>query len=308
VPDAQVGQWVNPSVEVQAPKGAQWNPTYLWAQPPGKVFVSFNVSSDWETGEVKKYEHKANKRSIQFVWADGGNGRQVAVTVTIKGVPITRSTRVNVKVPTSEGSARADGQPKIGNARTGYMGLLNKNDNGNGPMRFTGSVDQPLGLLPGYWHLVQLWSYKRTSVQNSDKVPRSVYGLDNTYPYSDWEDHYTVLGYEAPGWPADGRKYKDSDAPDSTPGKNDTWAEMDDVWQTWIMYRPLGGEWVPLRRITWSVKCKEHRTGNRNPWTLVFGTVTTDPADGRFSVTTDHPQWKVCWVNSDGRARPPFMQ
>jgi hypothetical protein len=64
---------------------------------------------------------------------------------------------------------------------------------------------------------------------------------------------------------------------------------MDDRFITFAMFRPAGGEWVPLQKLNWDFFISAHSDGQI--W-------TEDPHPtlniGRFEDTRDHPVWNFC--------------
>jgi len=310
VPDVLMGHRISPWVEIEAPKAWKQNATFRWKPPSGKIFDKFQVQAKYLKGEVVPVKATTwNKSNPDFVWADAAIDRVVSVTVTIKGMPITRSTKVNVLRPESSGTAKAKGQPAMEqNALRGKMGLLDPPD-GNGGMVFTASVDQPAKFTPGAWNLVQLTYSNRIfrPRRRSNRDPVALrWALDNTYPYMDWIDKYWLnRGELDPAWAANGDERVDVDYPDITPmPKLDTGAEIHDQFMTWIMYKPDGGEWVPLRNVMWKLDCTESRPGTGNPWQFGGGTVATVPANGEFHIANQYLTWTLVAYNSPDDAVP----
>lgn len=69
-----------------------------------------------------------------------------------------------------------------------------------------------------------------------------------------------------------------------------------DSFETYLMFRPKDGQWVPLKMLTWGWEAVVRNVGNEDQpnWTLVSSANLGPSAATETSV---HPEWQV-WVNT----------
>ena len=219
--------------------------------------------------------------AVSFFWCDG-NSKAVKYTVKIAGAgqDFTASTTFNVLRPGHTINAKVTGT--VG-ADTNYAGNLQVVTT---PYLHFGTGGIPLNPVPGITFGVKLdsgWIFggdtqwiqiasPNRQVITSDNVTHTYTGtgLDTFYPY-----------------PPDSEGGATSDSPGQPLlGVGDIVA---DSFQMWLMYRPLGGNWVPLRIASWSWGGSgiPNFTAGSNGWSLAGPYATLTPeAD-----TTTYPVW-----------------
>jgi hypothetical protein len=91
-----------------------------------------------------------------------------------------------------------------------------------------------------------------------------------------------------------------SDSPQSTNLVDCIGVNYSDNFEMYLMYRPNGGEWVPLQKINWQWSGADHTVTNGNNVTWVL-TSTNNPGNPSAGNTTTHPSWNgnvgdLSWV------------
>jgi hypothetical protein len=259
--------------------------TYKW-KLPGTVFKDYNAgpgttTPDGGAGILTKIDPDLKNptdtvsQTVQFYWADTGNGRDVTCTVTIGGKDCPVKGTLNVIKP------KASLTPYQGTTSVSKdgkeIGLYPVGDLTNG-MEFIGMVDTPQGFANGKWNWVQLVKFdiQKTirPVQKELQVQSKNFGkwvLDTTYPYKPRPD-IPKGGKGVPGsYASDGGYHMNGD----TPGVPLRWP-TDDLsinsvftGKTYLMFLPPGpnSRYVPLIFIdSWSWKFQVSK--GANGWTL----------------------------------------
>lgn len=268
--NAIVGQQLNLTGEVRSGSGAITN--QQWSIPGNRIA---NYIANEVNGAVTPLTN-LNTASISYYWVDGGDGRQVTYTATVRGKPYTGRATFNVKRPTvnvttSTGTVRvrtvsfSERIYELVYASTTAPGIRFTRTNLTIPSGFMGDT---------YW--VQLVNASRTRRRNdgTNEVFQET-GLDNRFPYASGDPNATETT-DSPGLPL-------------TLAYN--YATANDSFQMWLMFKPSGTNsiYVPLRKVNWSWSGSAERPGTLN-WTLVPGSAGNTPNPPSVD-STEHPQW-----------------
>jgi len=309
VPDVLVGDNINASVSIEAPRAWIGGAAYQWASPPGKVFKAYVVDAvvnRRQYGYVVPFERaKLVTPDISFVWADGGNNRQIGVSVNINGLTIRRSTNVNVVVPNTTVYDISLGKARYGEYSDGpTFGLLdNLNDlpaNSLAGIMIIAQVNVPASRT-GEWAFVQLgkpgregwdtegtyWWWGPEKWRSPDERDREfgsdrLWGLDSIFPFkwNKWGGVYQT---------GQGGGFVDSPNQPLSRAPLFDYYHADESYVTYILFRPKWGEWVPLMKVAWGYAGRVERIDGSFDYRELPG--TPDQWVGQMQATSDHPTW-----------------
>lgn len=79
---------------------------------------------------------------------------------------------------------------------------------------------------------------------------------------------------------------EDSPAQEADPSSEFQSISDSDSFTMWLMFQPIDGQWVPLRKVNWSWSATAALSGTN--WVLTNATNTANPLD---IDSTDYPQW-----------------
>ena len=283
------------------------------------TFKSYNVS-DNQTGTnglaTVSYLTAADiaSSSPSWSWITAGNG-DVTVTADVyimdasTGLPttlvqasITDTHPVTVVSPVSSIKTVTGDAEVYATTASWLLGAVNPvgpiaNTFGPG-IKWTGQVNPPPLFSPngqGSWRYVQIAAPQRsysTSVGRFVSSLNGHKGLDGLYPYPaapPLPPPYRPNAFnstDGSGWQDDNLSYYSWDSP--LMGLNNTIivASVGDEFETYMMYKPSGGTWVPLRRVLWQWNATPAQPATG--WApATVGTVTVT---GNTPWTT-HPTW-----------------
>ena len=170
---------------------------------------------------------------------------------------------------------------------------------------WSGTVLSPQLFRPcgqGSWHFVQLITPNRSYVQKGITYVRKSNGnkgLDTEYPYGAMsKDPFN--SNDGSGWRDDYSNHASNDSPGDLLNNDMTSITVGDTFETYMMYKPPNGTWVPLKRIAWQWAASVTLPASGS-WADALGQV------GNVTVTGDepwyqHPTWNVVFYGTD-----PFL-
>jgi Bacterial Ig-like domain (group 2) len=283
-----VGQEINLSTEV-LPAGTTFtNPQWTI---PGNVVANYTIVCNGPgTPPVCQPPTSAQApglsdlttATIDYYWVDGGDGRQVQYSVSVKGNNIIGTATFNVKRPTAQITATTNNlsnavalDSRAGGSFSLHFGLISA-EGGPPGVAFTRTVNYPSGFSGDVAWVQVVTSSTISSTDNNGSFQSNHYaGLDTSFPYS-----YLATTEDSPrlGFPpCDYQAVNDSDS-----------------FTMWLMFRPSNTPgnpiWVPLRSVDWNWSGGGGRFGNFCSWILNSSSHSTNPTD---SDTTTFPQWTM---------------
>jgi hypothetical protein len=241
---------------------------FLWGVDPS-TFSDYSPNS--QTGMVVTYFPLTNS-SVSFYWKDAGS-KQVSVSAVCSNITFSTNVTMSVLRPTAHITAT-----------TGTVGV-NTWDNlelsFGTPSKVGITNPFTLSMPSGYynygntnyateWIQVIASTLHRQQTNDGSWYRKQASGvLDTEYPYP--------LDWDAPGI-------------DLLPTVLTVSAS--DSFDTTLMFQPNGGQWVPLRHVTWN--WTGIATNGVPGWGLQTGTNAVNPPDAD---TTTHPSWVGNWTN-----------
>ena len=245
---------------------------FVW-NVAGSAFSSY--SANYQTGKVVTVFPLTNS-SVSFYWKDGGS-KSVSCSAVCAGVSCSTNVTITVVRPTAQIISK-----------TGIVGLdagalhdgVNTSISTVG-ISFTNTLTMPSGYYnSGDTNYSIEWVQKITSTVRrlqTNNVSGDWYRLsasdvlDTTYPYP-FDAGYGNESSDSPSQGLGGTLYKS--------------ASVNDSFTRWLLFKPDGGEWVPLRQVNWSWSAAASLVGGT--WSLTSGTNSPNPTD---SDSTAHPEW-----------------
>jgi hypothetical protein len=262
----------------------------LTAQTCGGTFSNFLWNVDGSTFSyyiandsigVVETDFTLTNSTVDFYWKDGGP-KQVSVSAVCSNINFSTSVTLTVLRPTAPittktGTVGLDG----GALHFGFNTLISLVG-----ISFTNTVTMPTGYYnSGDTNFSIRWTQKIGStvrrLQTNDASGawysrRATDVLDTHYDYG--FDDYPETS-DSPFQGLGGTAYKS--------------ASVSDSFTMFLLFRPAGGEWVPLRQVDWSWGAAANLVGAT--WVLTSTNNAVNPAD---SDSTAHPEWTDNWVNS----------
>ncbi len=219
--------------------------------------------------------------SITYYWVEGSGGSplEVQCTAIAQGVTMTAKAKFNVTRPTASLTASI----------TGAIALDNNFLNNEFALHFGWN---PVGIIfdytatnSGTWDFAQLMD--NFLVRQRDPADGQWYrvqgsGLDTVFPYPRFRPPGTS---DSPGVPV---------LPDAAA------VTVDWSFTMYLMFKPTGGIYVPIRKIGWGWNAAATRN-------VTWGSPTGAPyVDANDTDATNHPQWTDNFIYI--RARPPVAE
>lgn len=239
-------------------EGIQWT-------VPGTRLANYVANSS--TGTVTPLSNLTDA-SVTYYWVDGADGRQVTLSLTVFGMPVTNTATFNVKRPTAS-ITTSTGSVVVGTG-WGDTEMSFGADPSHHGIDFSRSITIPSGFSGSTQYVQIATPFHRRQLNSGAWERFTGSGLDTTYPYGDLSPGVTA------------------DSPAEHLNSALLQASADDTFEMWLMFQPTGtgSIWVPLRKVTWSWSGTTSRSGIT--WTLNSSSHSTNPSDAD---STTHPQW-----------------
>lgn len=317
--DILIGLVVHATALIDGPPEWRQNPTYQWSVQ-GHVLEDYQIAADESFARTVPLDdgHAGDaatppspglkQREVQFFWASTTESpklRDLSVTVgNINGQSHGASAKYNVYEPMSTGTASLDTLGMVDDPNR--IGLFRTAGGFRAGIVLEGSVQVPADFGQGDWHIVQKWTpgRHRTSAAGGFHSPyQGVSGLDNWHPYLAVLDPYVN---EA--WPTGPDARAAWDEPYMPLLEGSVENSMDDWFETFMMFRPAGPDsrWVPLRRVTWSIKISAVPTpADPTVWVVdrptertLNGQPVPNQSQAPFLPTIEFPEWEIVHLNN----------
>ncbi|HEU6447731.1 MAG TPA: hypothetical protein VFV23_04765 [Verrucomicrobiae bacterium] len=268
-----VGQQINLTCALNVTNSALNNSmlqNFQWTVP-GFAISNYVVAPDASSAFVAT-NFPTTKSNAVFYWVDGGL-KQVQASATVNGTKVTGQAWLNVLRPTVTVTAYTTSV----NVDTflGDLGFHDTNTFAAG-ITFSNTITIPLGFS-GSREWIQIVnpyrSYRDTNevwwvLSDNGSGPY----LDTVYPYTNSATTESVT--------------VDSPEEPLLRGRNEVTAN--DSFKMWLMFKPTGGNWIPLRIVNWNWSGIASLSGSN--WSLTSRSWLTNPPS--VDAKTTFPQWK----------------
>jgi hypothetical protein len=264
---------------------------------PGITFSDYVATA---SSAVLYTNFPTGNSNVVFYWADGASNRVVQCSATVQGKTITAQAMFNVLRPTGQitaftGTVAVDANYNNGQASffALHFGTASLTP-GIAGILFTNQVTMPPGNNYNYGNTSSTVEWIQEVNSSSRQFQTNTTGgawyerqialetnsvLDTGYPYRGSISPSEAI--DAPAEPLD----------NST---NSVWKTVStsDNFTMWLMFKPAGGQWVPLRSVTWTwagTAILNAVPTNGNYWSLTGssnGNATPNDSD-----STTYPQW-----------------
>lgn len=263
--------------------GQKINPICGWLGGGGPVITNYSWSvpgitfSDYvataESGKLYT-DFPITNSGVNFYWVNGGS-KQVSCIVQASGQTLSAQTTFDVlrptaHIPTITGNVALDSDYD-------YFALHDGNPSTSPGITFYQTVNTPIGFSGETEWIQKITStLRRRELVNTNTWYRLQASdvLDTCYPYPSYTN--STISADSPGQ-----------------GVSSLWqaVSVSDNFERWLMFKPTGGQWVPLRKIGWQWSGIGNWDGTN--WSL------TNPSNpvGLDEDSTDHPQWSDNIVN-----------
>lgn len=279
-----VGEQINLSATVTGGTPS----SYQWTVPGQKVknYVVTNTSSNM-SGTVTELDN-TNQQNISYYWVDGGEGRQVRYTATVRGRQYSKTAIFNVKRPTVTVTSATHMTTIYTRGQHQELLFGQISFNSTDGIKFTRSDFQVPSGFSGDTIWVQIIDYAYTRTLNDGQTTQTAsgVGLDSAFPYSS-NDPNAASTQDSPGVCL--RICSDSTSKTKMQTRID--ADM------YLMFKPSNlpsGEsaiYVPLRKVTWNWRAIATR---RPDFLFELPSNCCSNSQNPSGVdTTSFPQWTV---------------
>jgi hypothetical protein len=250
---------------------------------PGTTFSNF--VADGQTG-ILNTNFSTTQSNVLFCWSDSGL-KLLQISASVNGVKVTSQAWFNVLRPT----ATVTTQTASVNADNfiGLLGFYDAITYGAG-ITFSNAITIPSGFSgTNEWVQIVLNPYRAQHDTNGIWWVYTENGaapyLDTSYPYTNRFGITANVAYDSPSSPLS-NGYNEITATNS--------------FKMWLMFKPAGGQWVPLRTVTWNWSGTATLSGSS--WILASGSWSTNPPDA--DAGTIFPQWNSNVRNATYQAQP----
>jgi hypothetical protein len=244
---------------------------------PGLTFTDYVATAE---SAVLYTNLSLNNSNVVFYWADGGI-KQVQCSATVNGTKVTDQATFNVLKPTAQ-IITSGGTVALnyyqGGIRLhcgdvfGTVGMWFNVTNFSVPPPFSGNTNinwfqmvtsqlRREQASSGQWYRKQGTNLCDGGIKPGTSFP---YPFDETF-------QYPIA----------------TDSPKSDALVNYIGVDYFDTFDMWLMYKPNGGKWVPLQKVSWHWDGAGNWNGTN--WTL---TSHTDPGSPTGVNIANHPTWR----------------
>jgi hypothetical protein len=272
---------------------------------PGFAISNYVVAAGASSAVVYT-NFPTTKSNVVFYWVDGASNRAVQCSATAQGKTFTAQATFNVLRPTGQimvftGTIAVDANYNNGQAsffalHYGTASLMP----GIAGILFTNQVTMPPG---------NNYNYGNTSftVEWIQEVNSSSRQFQTNTAGGAWYERQIALetnsvldtGYPYPGSVSSSEAI-DAPAESLDNSTNSVWKTVStsDNFTMWLMFKPAGGQWVPLKGVTWTwagTAILNAIPTNGNYWSLTGS--SNGNATPTNSDSTTYPQWNDNIVN-----------
>ena len=291
-----VGQQMNLTCQLSITNSFMTNFTltnFQWTVPEDALTNYYMDPQYYSTNAYTIPLTATNSQSISYFWVTGvtnqseATNRIVQCSATINGKVIIGQAVFQVLKPFAHIIATTSSL-QIGNDQAGDPGLCFGTNGGPPGILFSNFLIMPAGTNYNYgntqpsidwWQTISPPYEAGVYVQDgADTVPiikedTNTVVLDTTSPYG--------FNHTLP-WP------DTDDSPSATTSfTNQTGVIINQHSTMWLMFQPAGGQWVPLRSVSWY--CSGSATNFGGGWIITSSSWSTNPPD--VDAGTNYPAW-----------------
>lgn len=298
-----VGQQMNLTCQISFTNAFYTNTfvatNFQWTVP-GIAITNFYVSGDaFQTNGYPVLLSNTNSQNANFWWADSASNRVVQCSATVNGAIVMGQAIFNVLRPTAKIEATTSsvriGLDISGDVFRMYFGeYRGTNVDAIPGIQLSNNITMPTGINYNYGNTN--YSVNWVQLVTAHSASLTLYGTNHTLQTSG-----VVLDTQYPASDV-------ADSMDDSPGisleeEGETAASYTSNFKTWVMFKPDGGGWVPLRTVNWSLDCAASLSGTN--WVLSKANWSTNPPDADSGTT--FPVWTDNGANTNSFSwHPPF--
>jgi hypothetical protein len=265
---------------------------FQWTVPG---FAISNFVADGSSGIVYT-NFSTTSSNINFYWVDGASNRVVQCSAMVNGKPVTGQAIFNVLRPMGQitattGTVTLDTNYVVGidnNFSPIYGFALHYGSPypyGTPGIIFSNSTTTPSGFSGNTEWIQEITSTLRREQLNDGSGAwyrlQTTNVLDTSYPYPD-----TIAVNVS------------EDSPGKILNSSIMAVSVSDNFDRWLMFKPTGGKWVPLRKVSWNWGGAASLSGTNwteTNWVLTSSNNSVNPTD---TDSTNYPQWNSNITNS----------
>ena len=328
-----VGQMVHDTVTLEAPSAWQSGAAYSWGTPSGVTLYSYDPSTSVTVGLSADngplgsggVETGTSQKDVYFLWVTvpDNNLAALQVTTTVQGQTLQPiGTTVNVQLPLFTIGTPTAGTAVVGNTAADNTGdwLLQAGTTSDPGFGLSASVQLPGwangGTDKGNWAFTQTINsddHIALGTNHWYAVNNGLEDNDGGFPTAvanifDGSGNHPTSAMLAPGdqtWTFKDTPQDNLTQPHPTFPSGQTLIDdeiRNDKYKTYVMFLPpgTGGQWVPLRYVSWEWNVEAVKdTGNTPPllpnghWQL--SQASTGPSASEVREPTGEPSWAHDW-------------
>ncbi len=252
---------------------------------PGYVISNYVVAADASSAVVVT-NFPLNNSNVVFYWVDGASNRTVQCSAMVNGATVTGQGAFNVLRPTATITATTSSVGIYDIFNPPWLQFFDESSFQEG-ITFSGTMTIPFGFSgTNEWVQIVLNPYRALHNTNGVWWVLADNGsgpyLDTSYPYTNVTANVAI---DSPGTPL-------------LNGYNEV--TVTNRFKMWLMFKPTGGLWVPLKTVTWNWSGTALLSGTN--WVLANRSWSTNPPDA--DAGTIFPQWNNNVRNLTYQAQP----
>ena len=279
-----VGQQINLRCQLSATMTNVTLTNFQWTVP-GFAISNYVVAADSSSAMVVT-NFPLNNSNVVFYWVDGATNRVVQCSATVQGKTVTAQAAFNVLRPTAKVTTQTTSVGIDTFLTPPRLGFYDVNTYTDG-ITFSNTMTIPSGFSgTNEWVQIVLNPYRARQDTNSVWWVLTENGaapyLDTSYPYTNVTANIAV------------------DSPITPLLNGYREVTVTNSFKMWLMFKPTGGQWIPLRTVTWNWSGTALLSGTN--WVLASGSWSTNPLDA--DAGTIFPQWNGNVLNATYQAQP----
>jgi hypothetical protein len=280
-----VGQQMNLTCQLSITNSYMTNfvlTNFLWTVP-GTTFSNFVANG---SSGILYTNFPTTQSNAVFCWSDSGL-KQVQISATINGKTVTGQAWFNIVRPTANITTQTTSVGVDTFLTPPRLGFYDVNTYNPG-ITFTSTMTIPAGFTgSNEWVQIVLNPYR---VRQDTNLVWWLFTENGAAPYLD--THYPYNSLVATNIAVDSP---------FTPLLNGyVQVTATNSFEMWLMFKPTGGQWVPLRTVNWNWSGTASLSGTN--WVLNGNGWSANPTDADAGTT--FPQWNSNVTNATYQAQP----